>query len=240
MTDMIRNNTLRRSAWLTLPVLVLLLAAAAAQAAPDLYDVEVILFSNAPAGGDTELVSQGDGGAMPARTAFPAGDFTELSAGDYQLNNIQGGLAAASGYRVLFHRAWRQLAYDRANAVAYPVRAQAEYGRESVTGTISLIKERYLHLDVDLLMTARSATPAPAAGEPGSRPVFRLAEKRRIKSGELHYFDHPRFGLIARVTPYQAADEQPMPGPPANSVPDDTTGNAQEQEPVLVDDQLTR
>jgi hypothetical protein len=28
-----------------------------------------------------------------------------------------------------------------------------------------------------------------------------LQEQRRLRSGELHYFDHPRFGLIVLVTP---------------------------------------
>ncbi len=39
--------------------------------------------------------------------------------------------------------------------------------------------------------------------------MYELSEKRRIKrSGTLHYFDHPRFGMIAIVTPYQSPQMQ--------------------------------
>lgn len=39
------------------------------------------------------------------------------------------------------------------------------------------------------------ATAAPAT------PVYRLSERRRIKTAETHYFDHPKFGVLLRVTP---------------------------------------
>ena len=236
---MIRNNTQRRSAWFTLPVL--LLAAHVAHAEPRLYDVEVIIFASDVGGTGDEVMSQPGSEALHARGSLAASEFTELSSASYRLNNISGGLSAARGYRVLFHRAWRQQAYDRAHAVGYPVHSLAENGRDSVEGTITLIKERYLHLDVDLLlMTARGGTPAPYADGPGRSPAFRLAEKRRIRSGELHYFDHPRFGMIARVTPYEAPEEQAVPEPAGEGVPEDTAGGGQEEEPVSADDTLTR
>jgi hypothetical protein len=69
-------------------------------------------------------------------------------------------------------------------------------------------------------------------------PTFRLAEKRRITSSELHYFDHPRFGMLAMVTPYE---------PPEEIVPeelpeqDNTTEETIAETPAApVDDQLTR
>ncbi len=240
MTDMNRNHKQHRFAWLILPVLALL-AAHAVHADTQLYDVEVIIFANDSSGGDDEVTNQPGGDAVNARGSFPASGFTELSSGTYRLNNIRGGLAASRGYRVLFHRAWRQPAYDRARAIDYPVHALADSGRNSVEGSITLIKERYLHLDVNLLlMTARGSTPALYADGPGSRPAFRLAEKRRIKSNELHYFDHPRFGMIARVTPYESPEEPAIPEPVVEGMPDDTAGSAQEDEPVPAQDPLTR
>lgn len=41
--------------------------------------------------------------------------------------------------------------------------------------------------------------------------VFRLQQKRRMRSKELHHLDHPMFGLIALVTPYEfpVVEEEP-------------------------------
>jgi hypothetical protein len=36
-----------------------------------------------------------------------------------------------------------------------------------------------------------------------------LREQRRMRSGELHYLDHPKFGVLARIDPVQAPDESP-------------------------------
>jgi hypothetical protein len=31
--------------------------------------------------------------------------------------------------------------------------------------------------------------------------VYRLNERRRVKLSETHYFDHPKFGALVRVSP---------------------------------------
>ena len=43
---------------------------------------------------------------------------------------------------------------------------------------------------------------------------FRLIDSRRMRSGELHYVDHPAFGVLALATPYVPPEpEQPAAGP---------------------------
>lgn len=37
--------------------------------------------------------------------------------------------------------------------------------------------------------------------------VYRMQQSRRMRSGELHYLDHPVFGLAVRVTPYEPPAE---------------------------------
>ncbi len=234
---MIRKYRKCSTAWPILAGLALL-ATQAVCAAPQMYDVEVIIFSAPSSGSEPERLDQPDADAAPARGgAAPANAFTELPSGAYGLNNIRGGLSA-SGYRVLFHRAWRQMANDRANAVDYPVHVLADNGRDSVDGRITLVKERYLHLDIDLLLkTARGNPSALYADGSG----FRLSETRRIRSNELHYFDHPRFGMIARVTPYESAEQQTSPEPVGETGPEaPAPGDSLEEEPVTADDQLTR
>lgn len=106
-------------------------------------------------------------------------------------------------------------------------------------GTVALKLGRYLHLDTDLvyrlprtdvaeaeIATASSISLDPAAGlsagadfppealaEPPMQ-AFLMDESRRMRSGELHYLDHPLFGLVARVTPYELP-EPPKPAAPA-------------------------
>ncbi|OOZ42049.1 hypothetical protein BOW53_01565 [Solemya pervernicosa gill symbiont] len=36
---------------------------------------------------------------------------------------------------------------------------------------------------------------------------FRMKQKRRLRSKELHYFDHPRFGMLIQITPVEAKEE---------------------------------
>ena len=221
-----------------LPLLagLLLQAGLVAAAEPRLYDVEVIVFTQRGSE-DGERMVQPNADSARARGAFPEHQFTELSQSGYTLNRISGGLSPGAGYSVLFHRAWRQLAYDSKHAVDYPVHSIAVNGRDSIEGSVTLIAERYLHLDIDLLlMQTGGAAPALYSDGPGNVPVYRLNEKRRIRSSEIHYFDHPRIGVIARVTPYStpqqsgsvdAADdvlpgEQPVPASEEEPVPDDS------------------
>jgi len=221
--------------------LALLPAMAGSADAPSLYDVEVIVFSNRSAADDGEQMIASPANAAPAGSVFPAGQFTELDPQSYTMNSISSTLASAPGYHVLFHHAWRQLAYDRTNAADYPVHSLADNSHDSVTGTITLIRERYLHLDVDLLLTsAGSSAPVLYSAGPGNAPAWRLSEKRRIRSGELHYFDHPRFGVIVRVTPYVSPDQPTAPPAEEEVLPEDVQVPVEEEVPVTPEEQLTR
>lgn len=83
-----------------------------------------------------------------------------------------------------------------------------------LNGMIGLVQSRYLHLDVDLVYQART----PGAGE--SQPngdtevtrTYRMQQSRRILNDNLYYFDHPRFGVLAKVTPFKL----PEPPPPSD------------------------
>jgi len=213
---------------------------ATSAALPAIYDVELIVFINKYPNDDGEQWDTPDPEAIMPSGFFPEDHFTELAADLYTIENISRALGSSGRYSVLFHRAWRQLAYDKENAVAYPIHSLAENGRDSVEGIIKLVRERFLHLDVDVqLMSASEGTEVLYSDSPNSQPAFELIETRRIKSNVLHYFDHPRFGMIAKVTPYI---------PPEEEITDEEvelqeTPVAEEtgvDKPELPDDQLTR
>lgn len=43
--------------------------------------------------------------------------------------------------------------------------------------------------------------------------VYRMQQSRRMRSGELHYLDHPVFGLAVMVTPYEPPAKSPATAP---------------------------
>jgi hypothetical protein len=212
----------------------------AAVAAPAIYDVEIIIFRhNMKSDAGEQWTTPATSDLQPTRV-FSQDEFTELARTLYRLDGIRGGLRNSSGYSVLFHRAWRQVGYDAAHAIAYPIHSFAENGRDSIEGSVTLVRERYLHLDVDLLLMKTSgAAPAQYSEGPNSAPAFRLREKRRMRSRELHYFDHPRFGMIAMVTPYDAPEDEPEPEP-GEAATEPEAEDMPVTGPGPNDDQLTR
>lgn len=76
-------------------------------------------------------------------------------------------------------------------------------------GDLTLILSRFLHLEADLrYYTGEVLQPINAVqdqfAELVTQPqVYRLKQERRMRSGELHYIDHPAFGLLAVVKPYE-------------------------------------
>jgi len=72
------------------------------------------------------------------------------------------------------------------------------------------------------------ATPTTASTLPGidyiANQIYVIDQERRMRSGELHYIDHPRFGMLVLVTPYTAPPpptpaEPPQPAPTAEAAP---------------------
>ena len=82
-------------------------------------------------------------------------------------------------------------------------------------GSIKVMLARYLHVDTDILYY----TTAPAAEVPGQDgetvvteymedsnqlAVYHMKQlRRRIRSTELHYLDHPVLGMLLKITPYE-------------------------------------
>ena len=207
-------------------------------AQPKSYDVEIVIFTVRHPGDDGEQWP-----TLSPEETEPAGlysrdQISELPVDAYRLNGISNGLRQSSAYAVVFHRAWRQPAYANADAVGYPVHAVAGNGRNNIEGSVRLTRERFLHLDADLLMVPESShNTVVDLNTPYTSPVFELREKRRIKSNVIHYFDHPHFGMIATVTPYVSPEE-------AQQIIAEENREAAEVAPVAAplpeDDQLTR
>lgn len=126
-------------------------------------------------------------------------------------------LQALDAYQPALHLAWNQATHTKNEALPFeiPVATAISSG---ISGSLTLYKDRFVHLSMNLEMTEN----LPEAGEPAiedwwqqplslssetsgwpdqtSEPiVFNLQESRRIRGSLLQYFDHPKFGLIARI-----------------------------------------
>ncbi|UTA49394.1 peptidoglycan binding protein CsiV [Simiduia sp. 21SJ11W-1] len=49
-----------------------------------------------------------------------------------------------------------------------------------------------------------------------------LTQDRRMRSGEVHYIDHPKIGIMVYVTPYELPEQDALPEPGAQIAPDET------------------
>lgn len=196
---------------LVLP-LILLLAAAPAGAA-SWYKVELLLFANLDTGGFTPELVLEDPGEPDTATALPlqgAGARYKLLASNLRSLNAHRLQMDRSGrYEPLAHFAWTQPIGRTSPALAFqvPPPNAGAFGPPALQGTLRMTRGRYLHAELDLLYRERDlAAPIPGAGfqEPAYK-LFRMQQKRRMRSKELHYLDSARIGALIIVKPLQAA-----------------------------------
>ncbi|NGP52801.1 CsiV family protein [Thioalkalivibrio sp. XN8] len=201
----------RGAAAFVLAALLALAPVAGAVAREDThYQVELLVFLQ-PEGISAELPPPApppeplpqDLPTVPETEAEPAGPAAGLPAGFMSPRAPLTLTAAAEalrrrGYQPLWHQAWIQPPGDR-EGVVLPLLAALGQGRATpgLDGTVSLTRGRFLHLGLDLQW------------QPGPSLEAEMTQRRRIRSGEEHYFDHPRLGVLALVQPvdYSPAGE---------------------------------
>lgn len=151
------------------------------------YQIELIIFSQAMP--NTEVFEQT---AQP--THWPSG-LTELST--YKkpdattLDDSYAALSKDSTYQPILHVAWIQPVGD--GGISAPVHIQSTDGK--LTGYVQLQHEQGLQMMVDLELTSNSGDNF------GKAVIYRLNEKRAIKLNEVYYLDHPKFGVVAKISP---------------------------------------
>jgi len=223
------------------PALLLLLLAwpALTAAEPRWFDLELLVFARSgPPSGDE--VWPEDPGLPDTAAAAPSA----RGSAPLRLTAAADRLRRQPGYSVLLHTAWRQPTAGRARA-AWVQLTGSGAAAATLDGIARLSVSRYLHLDLDLVLIRDLALPArvpetgtvaipltgPGSGAPSSpdgaltyvRQPFRLVDSRRMRSDEVHYIDHPAFGVLALVTAYQP----PQPAAPdASTATEETAGSA--------------
>ena len=155
---------------------------------------------------------------------LPDTEFVLLGADEYQMGEILERLERLDVYEPLMHFGWTQATWpeDQTEPVSLHRFARPP---EGLDGELTLYLGRFLHLVVDLQLEAPESVDVEPPLPPGiddydamldvesrdaTRPVFyRIQEDRILRSGELRYYDHPKFGVLARVTRVEEEEEEP-------------------------------
>lgn len=188
-----------------LPLSIFLIAAPltalhAAPAATNMYDIEVVVFENRL----TDL----EGGELwarnPEKTASAAKD-ESITAGekpltDSPLSAATTALEKSGRHHVLAHLRWKQSA--EAKSVSKPVKISNTAG--GLDGSLRFYLSRVLLLELNLVLREGQSGGILSGTSEKDAVVYRLNEPRRIKVSETHYFDHPKFGALVRVSPTKA------------------------------------
>lgn len=205
---------------------LLLLGGMTRAAAAD-YEVEILVYA----------LVQGSGGdeRWPIPQQWPAveravsiGEAGTQAVETHALQAIADNLRGSRQYRPLLHWRWRQPGWDPQTARGVHVqipsgspiplnsppalldknllarlrtllaqRQPVPPDQPLLDGTVSLSISQFPHLAVDLVYLDKDT----------GLPV-QLRETRRMRSGELHYLDHPRFGVLAQVTVVSAGNSK--------------------------------
>ncbi len=152
---------------------------------------------------------------------------TWLPAETFTLTTEAQRLARLGGFQVLLHGRWLQPVPPREAPEPMLVQAGRRYGDvRALEGTVAVTLGRYLHFQTNLTYREPLLGHAPvdrtlpppellgvAAGQAPRMPdaallgetsgYMLLTTSRRMRSGELHYLDHPKLGVLVRIHPVE-------------------------------------
>jgi len=199
--------------------------------APREFEIELLVFQN--------LVTNDGGEIWPidysewfeesdderAKNDSVTAEIIWLPEKTYRLTAERNALSRSSQYRPLAYFAWRQSVLDRDQALSIELPGQDSNSAGAyVDGSVRIAVERYLHLYLDLQLHTLVSNEQLELLE-FDIPEFRLTEHRRMRSREIHYFDNPRFGVIALITPYEPPPQLTSPATTESGLPQETGAN---------------
>jgi len=184
---------------------------------PDRDGSQELLFGNPGAENiDSETKDDNSGALIPYKL---------LPKDKYRMGGIYRVLRLSEKYRPLIHTSWQQPGVARARPVhiekldgAIPETELSDVNEPDflippkaiVDGIIRVRGGHFLHVDVDLAyfldsisipgLSPHRDTVANDMLVNQNAEYVRLNETRKIRLNELHYFDHPMFGLILQVS----------------------------------------
>lgn len=155
--------------------------------------------------GDSMTDQANDSHGTPLPTSYLL-----LPSDELRLNSLAQKIQRQHNYQLLLHIGWRQ-AFSRKDkpeqvVISNAGSAIATQGWQ-VNGLLSIDMNHYFDLTFNLIFSAPWAEISRLA--PNNYPAnlnsgeayFQLLQKRRTRSGELNYIDHPVFGVFLEFFP---------------------------------------
>jgi len=129
-----------------------------------------------------------------------------LAEENFQLKDEFERLDNLEEYTPLLHFGWTQAAHPDDEQEVQPLSSLVT-PPDGLEGNLTLYLSRYLHLAVNLQLDVPIKEMPCSYGNdnfeeitPKTYPVrYRIEEDRIFRIGELRYFDHPKFGVLARI-----------------------------------------
>lgn len=178
------RNRIRTRKLLTITLLLLGLIGINSQANERLYEVELAIFSQDMT--NTEVFDQTESQIAWPTNVTSLSSYQQVGSGSMKLNDSNAALSRQQRYHSLLHIAWIQAV--KANRISPAV--SISNPEKTLNGFFRLQRGNLIHMIVDI-----EFSPAHDS------VIYRLNEKRRFKLNETHYLDHPKFGILARITP---------------------------------------
>lgn len=137
-------------------------------------------------------------------------EIVPLEEDDYTMGDIARKFALLDVYETIMHFGWTQATYPEEETLPIELRLFGDLP-EGLDGKFTLYLSRFLHLVVDLELEAPGQSSTYYGDEPDfyeQRTFYRIQEDRIFKSGDIRYFDHPRFGVVAKITRVEEEEEE--------------------------------
>ncbi|MDA7967850.1 MAG: peptidoglycan binding protein CsiV [Gammaproteobacteria bacterium] len=190
-----------------------LMPAAASGEAEEEYEIEVLVFERAAPPENAAPPERWDFSSERYRARLRrmqrlgdrASDFETIN----QVYRLKAARAAlrASGHRIIESVSWRQKESLLQNAPLVAV-GKAGPARALLEGFVRIYTTTLIYADIDMQISPHiPAAPEMRAAPRRGAPQYFISEKRRVKFGQIHYFDHPLFGVLLGVWPAPPEDE---------------------------------
>ena len=151
--------------------------------------------------------------------------YQRLSKDTLSLMDEEKALRRRRKYDVLLHVAWVQPISNKTNAIPvhlyggqlYNELGQSSEGSQDIyfphteslfggqawelDGSIKISRHRLFNLKTDLMLSLPNSDASHDFEQTFNH--YYLQQSQNLKADELHYFDHPLFGMLVIVTPYE-------------------------------------
>lgn len=113
---------------------------------------------------------------MPAVLPYPELDPSELT-----LKTESWALRQKLNYPILLHTAWQQPISSVRSAKPFTIIDD----QQQILGTLKISNSNYIDIEANFQLP--------------DEPQYTLTEKLRVRDDEVHYLDHPAFGILIKV-----------------------------------------